>query len=337
MNILESKIMEDFKLDEINNLLKKDFFKVEMDKSTSESFFKEIKELFGKKKETKAVLGLDIYKYSKYEDEKQDLIPVILKKILAKSYEYYAKYEPTSNQRNSSLKTDFIDTGDGGYWFFENPLDALLFSMYVNAFIHLYNSFIIFPTIRKHVGMLTVRFAITFDEVFKIDNTSYGKAIINNARIMSKDKLNRLLIDNNTYEWFLKEINGVENLLNIGEFIYAKNGRIEDLKSNNIFTNEKENELIEKYKDSFFLGVGTEKDPNSEEYDDKSLVVLQLIRTVICQKLESITVKNEDFNVHNLFVQYCLVLNNDEEGKDSEKYYNESVTLSLGNLNTNGI
>lgn len=296
MNILESKIMEDFKLDEINNLLKKDFFKVEMDKSTSESFFKEIKELFGKKKETKAVLGLDIYKYSKYEDEKQDLIPVILKKILAKSYEYYAKYEPTSNQRNSSLKTDFIDTGDGGYWFFENPLDALLFSMYVNAFIHLYNSFIIFPTIRKHVGMLTVRFAITFDEVFKIDNTSYGKAIINNARIMSKDKLNRLLIDNNTYEWFLKEINGVENLLNIDAYLCAKNKRIEELEQNNVLIDNKEINLSETYKNSFFMGFACNNGKIYKQFFN-----------ILCQKLESMTIKNEDFNVYNVFIQYSTI------------------------------
>lgn len=326
--------MEDFKLDEINNLLKKDFFKVEMDKSTEKSFFDDIKELFGKKKETKAVLGLDIYKYSKYEGEKQDLIPVILKKILAKSYEYYAKYEPTSNQRNSSLKTDFIDTGDGGYWFFENPLDALLFSMYVNAFIHLYNSFIIFPTIRKHVGMLTVRFAITYDEVYKIDNTSYGKAIINNARIMSKDKLNRLLIDNNTYEWFLKEINGVENLLNIRAFVISKNNRIHDLQENNIVINEQKNEFIERFKKSFFLSFGEER---LKKEENNSSTIFDVIFNVICQKLESITVKNEDFNVHNLFIQYCLILNNDEEGMKSEKYYNEFITMSLGNLNTNGI
>lgn len=318
--------MKDFKLDEINSILSKDYYKVNMDDTTEESFFEEIKVLFKSKKEKKAVLGLDIYKYSKYENEKQDLIPVILNKILAKSYEYYAQYEPTSNQRNSSLKTDFIDTGDGGYWFFENPLDALLFSMYVNAFIHLYNSFIIFPTIRKHVGMLTVRFAITFDEVYKIDNTSYGKAIINNARIMSKDKLNRLLIDNNTYEWFLKEINGVENLLNIGVYLCAKNKRIQDLEQNNVAVREKESKIIETYKNSYYMGFAS----NDGKISSK-------IFNVICQKLEAINIKDENFNVYNVFIQYNTILSNDEEGNDYEKYYIESVTLSLGNLNTNGI
>lgn len=323
--------MKDFKLDEINSILSKDYYKVNMDETSEENFFEDIKNLFKGKKETRAVLGLDIYKYSKYEDEKQDLIPVILKKILKKSYDYYAVYEPVSNYRNSTLRDDFIDTGDGGYWFFETPLDALLFSMYVNAFIHLYNSSIIYPTIRKHVGMLTVRFAITYDDVFNLDNTAYGKAIINNARIMSKDKLNRMLIDSNTYEWFLKEINGVENLLNIRSFIIAKNNRLKQLTKNEVSISIEENDLYKTYRNSLFLGFKNIQNSSNENE------ICKTIFSVICQKLESITVKNEDFNIHNLFIQYSLVLNNNEDVNELEKYFVESVTLSLGNLNTNGI
>lgn len=58
---------------------------------------------------------------------------------------------------------------------------------------------------------------------------------------------------------------------------------------------------------------------------------------IICQKLESMTVKDEKFNVYNVFIQYSTILSNDEEGTGLEKYYIEALTLSLGNLNSNGI
>lgn len=40
----------------------------------------------------------------------------------------------------------------------------------------------------------------------------YGSAIINCARIISKDRLNRCLIDAETNKWFLHNTNGIETL-----------------------------------------------------------------------------------------------------------------------------
>lgn len=70
---------------------------------------------------------MDIYQYSKYKDEKQDLIPVILKELIDKAFNEFKKYEPESYKRNKNVLGDFIDAGDGGYWFFDTPLDALIF------------------------------------------------------------------------------------------------------------------------------------------------------------------------------------------------------------------
>lgn len=331
--------MEEFKFVDIEKIIEKDSFGAKQTKPESEELINTVKNFFKSKKEKKAVLGLDIYQYSKYKDEKQDLIPVILKKLLEKAFSDFKKYEPESYKRNLNIFNDYIDTGDGGYWFFENPLDALIFSIYINLTVHAFNSYIFYPTLREHIGIFTVRFALTYDDVYKLDGKNYGTAIINNARIMSKDKLNRLLIDEATYDWFLKEINGVENIKIFVAVNMQKNNRIIALRNKNHQISEPLNLLKNKYDKSLVLGVSNDDESKkTREYEslDFDKEYFDVITNVICQKLEQISVKEDNFKVYNLFIQYRLNIDNDENVTPSA-YYEEALSVSLGNLNTNGI
>lgn len=321
--------MEEFKIADIKNILKEDSFGQNRNDSEKEKIISKVKDFFKTKKEKKAVLGLDIYQYSKYKDEKQDLIPVILKELIDKAFNDFKKCEPESYNRNKTILDDFIDTGDGGYWFFDTPLDALIFSMYINLIVHAFNSFILYPMLREHIGIITIRFAITYDDIYNLDGKNYGSAIINNARIMSKDKLNRLLIDENTYDWFLKEINGVENIKNFVQVNQLKNNRIKVLQKNNYAINDQPDLLKTKYENSLVLGI--HKDKNK----DLSIDIFDVITNVICQKLDQISVKEDNFKVYNLYIQYRLTIY--EDNITPEEYYEEFLSVSLGNLNANGI
>lgn len=330
--------MEEFKIEDIKTIIETDSFEKKGNDSEKRELINQLKRFFKTKKEKKAVLGLDIYQYSKYKDEKQDLIPVILKELIDKAFNDFKKYEPESYKRNKTVLADFIDTGDGGYWFFDTPLDALIFSMYINLTVHAFNSFILYPMLREHIGIFTIRFAITYDEIYKLDGKNYGTAIINNARIMSKDKLNRLLIDENSYDWFLKEINGVENIKNFVAVNLQKNNRIIALQNNNYEINDQIDLLKNKYENSLVLGI--HKDNELKRLKDKtkdlSMDFFDVITNVICQKLDQISIKEDNFKVYNLFIQYRLNINNDENVSPTS-YYDEALAASLGNLNTNGI
>jgi len=69
-----------------------------------------------------------------------------------------------------------------------------------------------------------------------------GSAIINNAWLLRRDKLNRLLIENNTYEWFLNSIAGVENMMITGLNDISQIDEFNDYKKYDI--NDKHNALI---------------------------------------------------------------------------------------------
>ena len=331
--------MEEFKFTDIEKIIETDSFGANQTETESKELINNIKDFFKSKKEKKAVLGLDIYQYSKYKGEKQDLIPVILKKLLDKAFNDFKKYEKESYNRNQNILTDFIDTGDGGYWFFDNPLDALVFTMYINLTVHAFNSYIFYPRLREHIGIFTVRFALTYDDVYKLDGKNYGTAIINNARIMSKDKLNRLLIDETTYDWFLKELNGVENIKNFVSVNLQKNNRIIALKDKDYEIDDPLDLLKSKYENSLVLGVWKENESKKDLAKgnlDLSRELFDVITNVICQKLEQINVKDDSFKVYNLFIQYRLNIDNDENITPKE-YYEEALSVCLGNLNTNGI
>ncbi len=165
----------------------------------------------------------------------------------------------------------------------------------------MFNSYHLYPNLRKYLnGPLIVRYTITYDRLYKIDSKYYGPAIIKNARIISKDKLNRFLIDDKTYEWFLLNTNGIENLPNL---------RLEQM-----------GHLI---------------DPNSKNKEPLKSVYFSSnnkgshFQHIFCQKLEKISVKDDNFEVYNLMIQYF-----------ANTAYNEKAVpfiTSIGNMNCNGI
>lgn len=275
-----------------------------------EKFKDELDNELAEPKETKkAVLGIDIYKYSKYDYNQQKLIPFVFSSLRRSAAQLFfdnetifsSRYEKDEEENNNELEKDLVNTGDGGYLFFTNPIDAIVFLSRFNTFLHLFNSYHLYPNLRKYLnGPLTVRYTITYDRLYKIDSKYYGPAIIKNARIISKDKLNRFLIDDKTYEWFLLNTNGIENLPNLR---LEQMGHLIDLNSKN------------------------KKNLNSVYFSsDKERSHFQ---NIFCQKLEKISVKDDDFEVYNLMIQ-CFV--NTAYDKKPVRFI-----TSIGNMNCNGI
>ena len=267
------------------------------------AFEKAVEETFADPpKNKKAVLGIDIYKYSKYNFFQQKFIPFIFSFFINNAMELFFKSETffSSRYNKETFKSNLVNTGDGGYLFFQNPIDAIVFLSKFNAYLHLFNSYHRFPKLRKYLGPLTIRYTITYDQIYKIESKYYGPAIIKNARIISKDKLNRFLIDDKTYEWFLLNTNGIENLLNL---------RIDEM---NHLKNQNH-----KNKDSL-QSVLFSSDKNASH-----------IQHIFCQKLEKISVKDDDFEVYNLMIQ-CFV----------NIFHTQKAIpfiTSIGNMNCNGI
>jgi hypothetical protein len=161
--------------------------------------------------ECKAILGLDIYKYSEFDEDKQALIPFIFDLLLDGASGYLSNDEP-SLFKNYRIKENFISTGDGAFIIFPTPLHALLFNLHFSGGLHMYNSGHLMPKLFNYLGDLTIRSTITYDRVFNYENNWFGKGIIKNARILSMDKLNRFIIDKETYNYFMNKFNGIETL-----------------------------------------------------------------------------------------------------------------------------
>jgi hypothetical protein len=60
----------------------------------------------------KAVLGLDIYKYSSYDDDRQPLIPFIFDVLLDGGFQYAKDAEKTLF-KDIDIINNYISTGDG--------------------------------------------------------------------------------------------------------------------------------------------------------------------------------------------------------------------------------
>ena len=162
----------------------------------------------------KSVLGLDIYQYSSYGEFEQMLIPFLFKTILNTTIDLCIDNHPFifQNYSREQIEKNFISTGDGGFLIFDTPLHSLLFASNYAIVLRIYNAFHFFPRLRKIIGGISTRYAITYDKVYNYHDNFYGRAIINNARILSRDSLNRCLIDEHVHRWFTVNIDGMENL-----------------------------------------------------------------------------------------------------------------------------
>ena len=264
-----------------------------------------IKKLPNKIIEKKFVLGMDIYKYSKYPSEQQNYIPVIFNYLYNSTIKNISIQEKFIFQNYgfelSDFKKNFISTGDGGFQIFDNAIQAITFALFFQTNLKRYctggSKNILGKNLYKIVKTLDLRFAITYDSIFAYENNFFGSAIINNARVMSKDHLNRLLIDSNSINWLAKNINSTENLM------ILKKSDFKNLK------------YFEKY----------DMNQNSFLFKEESR-----IKSVDLLRIGTINAKSDEIDIYNLHIQAIIGVHVDHQK------YNKYV-ISLGNLNTSGI
>lgn len=256
----------------------------------------------------KTVLGIDIYQYSQYRSLEQSIVPFLFKLIyqetvklcLDKASFIFQKYE------EEDFEKQFIDSGDGGFQLFQTPLHAVIFAIHFELFVRYYNAYQFYPKLRKLIGPLNLRYALTHDQVFEFDNNFYGPCIINCNRILSKDELNRFLIDENTYNWFMLNMSGLENLqiLSIEEILRISGFEKYD---------------VAEGMDSIF--------PHKMDFETNKSII-----SVDVQKIGKIKVKSTSLSIYNLHIQYLGGITHKEDPGSKTV-----ITLSLGNLNTSGI
>ncbi len=256
-----------------------------------------------------AVLGVDIFQYSAYGEFEQTLIPYLFKKMFEMTGTLCLRNHPYIFQgyKFDDFKTRFISSGDGGFLILETPLHALLFAANMATILRVYNSFNMFPKLRKIIGGITLRYAITYDKLYFFDKNYFGRAIINNARILFKDSLNRCLIDEHVHSWFTTNIGGVESLQVL---------TMEDV------TN------IYHFKDHYDKSYLKEGDPMFGEHISRDTGIIN--SDVL--KIGKIQSKEASITIYNLHLQVSLWLNNDDHPEQKKR-----ITISLGNLNTSGI
>jgi len=313
--------MKEFNYEELLQILEsedcKDYYEPSLQKPNSDKL-KELldKHIDSENIQSKTVLGIDIYRYSKYKELPQNLVPFVSDLLLKETIRQCLKGENFIFQQfkneNSFMKA-FINTGDGGFFIFDTPIHAIVFAIHFEVILRTFNSFHFYPKLRNIMGNVSLRYSMTYDKVYKYKNSHYGPGIITNARILSKDKLNRFLIDENSYEWLLLNINGVENLqtllLNeihhINEFETYNKKRMSSL----IF-------VPPKIRNHYYSLEG----------------IILGINNVDIQKIGEIEAKQDKMSIYNLHIQYSTIFSDEKDDAKSSKF-----TISLGNLNVSGI
>ncbi|MCB0805579.1 MAG: hypothetical protein KDC05_07245 [Bacteroidales bacterium] len=257
----------------------------------------------------KAVLGIDMFQYSSYGEFEQTLIPFLFRTMFEATIKQCFENHSFIFQRYDAerIERNFISTGDGGFLLFDNPLQSLLFACNFAMVLRVYNAYHFYPRLRRIIGGINMRYAITYDKVYNYNKNFYGRGIINNARILIKDDLNRCLIDEHVHSWFTTNLDGVENL---------QIATLDDIA--NIF------EFSRDY-DRSFLENGDELFENepSRKYGIINSDIL---------KIGNIKSKEASISVYNLHLQVTIKLVNDDEPSQTRL-----ITVSLGNLNTTGI
>lgn len=255
-----------------------------------------------------SVLGYDIYEYSQYDLSKQSLIPFVFDLLYKETIRFCLSDEQIIFKADD-FDNNLISTGDGGFIIFQNPLQSIVFNTLFFGLLHTFNSYSFYPKLRDFIGPLTIRSCITTGKVYHYENNYFGPAIITNARIISRDKLNRFLIDENTYQWFMKNLNGIENLPEI---------TLEDVYNAKII-NKNSSEAIFFYKESNFIFA-----QQNRKYSK--------FKNCHIQKIGTVTAKKNIISVYNVELQAYMYYV-DEKNMDIGKTF----TISVGNLNCTGL
>jgi len=257
----------------------------------------------------KSVLGIDIFKYSSYGVFEQTLIPFLFRTLFKSATKLCLTNHKFifQNYDEEHFEKNFISTGDGGYIMFDTPLHSLLFAINFAVMLRTYNAYHLYPRLRRIIGGVSMRYAITLDKIYVFENNFYGRGIINCARILSKDDLNRCLIDENVHSWFTINMEGLENLQVI---------TIDDIA--NIFDFKSyDRTLLSTHSDEIF------QHDISRRYGIINADIL---------KIGKISSKETELSIYNLHLQVTLNLTNDDDPTQKK-----TITFSLGNLNTSRI
>lgn len=303
---------------EIGSYLKEhdnqDHFAGPIDKSTDPSFKNDLTSMFSVHENNKTVLGIDIYKYSRMVGLQQELIPIIFDLLFEETIKTCNDVNPFIFQKinKDKMLEEIIQTGDGGFIVFETPLHAVLFALLFETNVRLFNCGHFYPKIKNITGIITLRYAITIGFLFGYDNNYYGEAIIKNARVLSKDKLNRLLIDEEVYQWFIENLNGIETL----EIVSIESLKRIPCFSEYIFDEQKINYIIT-----------SEEDEENKEHNR--------IKSIIVSKIGSTSAKETELNIYNVLIKAEALFEEDHAPEGEERQ--ENYIYSIGNINSSGL
>jgi len=249
------------------------------------------------------VVGFDIYHYSQMEDIQQVLLPFVTSHIVKQARERATVYNGfLFKEYNEKSPIPFIDTGDGGFFLLRNPLEGIALVICLRAIFFLFNIDKSGTRFVDLFGTVDVRFAMTYDKCYRFQENSYGPAIINCARILSKDKLNRFLIDGNSHLWFMHNTGGVMSLPRLQ---YKQILKIED---------------FHKYSLS---DIG-ERDDKTFCFNSSNGAVLTFAKESKCDRNSE---KNTILDYYNVYLQV----------EDTDKDESVSTLFDIGNDNSNGI
>jgi hypothetical protein len=260
-------------------------------------------------KSRSAVLGFDIYRYSSFEQTRQPFVPVVVDEVvnyalhlLDQNYKYLSQFDDSKE-----LRKHFIDTGDGGYFVLQTPLHAIALVMMVAAVFQMYNSYHFIPALREQVGPVSMRYALAFGNVYRLRGRLYGEAIITCARLLSRDRLNRFLIDAHSHDWFVRNIAGMERLLILG---------LNELSTLPDFENY-DNEMLSRQN---ALIASEYLQPRFEGF-----------RSIDVQKIGSIRQKEQDIDAYNVHMQAVI------QYVGFFRNHSRLFAVTVGNLNAAGI
>ena len=268
----------------------------------------ELDRYFESRESRRAVLGIDIYQYSNYDSRRQRLIPVVFKLLYDLAVRDVRRREPGLFAQEQ-LSEAFISTGDGGFQTLSTPLHAVVLCVWFQAALNSFNTGINFPRLRRFVGPLTLRYALTYDMIVRFTDNYYGPAIINNARIMSRDTLNRFLLDEASVNWFLDRIGGIENL--------------------SILRNEDLLRIPELELDPTNVSTATRAFRDRTDEDLRSGATG--FRTVMLQKIGTIAVKKTVLDVYSCYFQLG------SSWTDPTGQVTRRLLVTVGNLNASGL
>ncbi len=255
-----------------------------------------------------------MYKYSELSEDRQLFVPALLNTLKSDARDLAVGNFPfifqnfyESDKKTLKPRPNEIDTGDGGFIFFDTPIHAICYLIAFSALLRLYNAHMFLPELRGHLGSIEIRFAITHDNVYKYQNRFYGSGIINNARMLSRDKLNRFLVEKNVVDWFLGTLIGIERLEIVSLEEIAEIPEFLDYDRN--WMSERRNSVIV----------------------SKGVATTEGIRSVDLLKIGKIKEKATEIEIYNLALKVVSEL------ESPVLELKQTFALSIGNINSEGL